>query len=65
LKKANINTIRDLVKMTEKELLGHKNFGRQSLESIKEALSALNLTLGMSSEELPPGGSGAKDADRG
>ncbi len=65
LKKANINTIRDLVKMTEKELLGHKNFGRQSLESIKEALSALNLTLGMNSEELPPGESGEKDADRG
>jgi DNA-directed RNA polymerase subunit alpha len=47
LKNANIKTIADLVQKTEQEMLRTKNFGRKSLNEIKEILHAMGLRFGM------------------
>ena len=47
LKNANIQTIGDLVQKTEAEMLRTKNFGRKSLNEIKEILGNLGLGFGM------------------
>lgn len=47
LKNANIQTIGDLVQKTEAEMLRTKNFGRKSLNEIKEILAGLGLSFGM------------------
>ena len=47
LKNANIQTISDLVQKTEAEMLRTKNFGRKSLNEIKEILAGLGLSFGM------------------
>ena len=47
LKNANIKTIADLVQKTEQEMLRTKNFGRKSLNEIKEILQGMGLRLGM------------------
>jgi DNA-directed RNA polymerase subunit alpha len=47
LKNANIQTISDLVQKTEAEMLRTKNFGRKSLNEIKEILASMNLSFGM------------------
>jgi DNA-directed RNA polymerase subunit alpha len=47
LKNANIRTIRELVLKTEAEMLKTKNFGRKSLNEIKEILHTMGLGLGM------------------
>ena len=47
LKNASIRTIRELVQRTEPEMLKTKNFGRKSLNEIKEILSNMGLSLGM------------------
>ena len=47
LKNANIQTIGELVQKTEAEMLRTKNFGRKSLNEIKEILSNMGLSLGM------------------
>lgn len=47
LKNANIKTIADLVQKTEQEMLRTKNFGRKSLNEIKEILHVMGLRLGM------------------
>jgi DNA-directed RNA polymerase subunit alpha len=47
LKNANIATIGDLVQKTEAEMLRTKNFGRKSLNEIKEILQSLGLSFGM------------------
>ncbi len=51
LKNANITTIRELVQKTEPEMLKTKNFGRKSLNEIKEILAAMGLSLGMKFDE--------------
>ncbi len=51
LKKMNIRSLGDLLKITEAELLGYKNFGETSLEEIKAMLVAHNLRLGQALEE--------------
>jgi DNA-directed RNA polymerase subunit alpha len=51
LKNANISTIRELVQRSEQEMLKTKNFGRKSLNEIKEILTAMGLTLGMKFDE--------------
>ena len=51
LKNANISTIRELVQKTEPEMLKTKNFGRKSLNEIKEILATMGLTLGMKFDE--------------
>jgi len=47
LKNANIRTIGELVQKTEAEMLKTKNFGRKSLNEIKEILGTMGLSLGM------------------
>jgi DNA-directed RNA polymerase subunit alpha len=47
LKNANIKTIADLVQKTEQEMLRTKNFGRKSLNEIKEILHGMGLRFGM------------------
>ncbi len=47
LKNANIQTIGDLVQKSEAEMLRTKNFGRKSLNEIKEILGGLGLQFGM------------------
>lgn len=46
LKNADIRTIRELVQKTEQEMLKTKNFGRKSLNEIKEIMTAMGLRLG-------------------
>ncbi|NNG01039.1 MAG: DNA-directed RNA polymerase subunit alpha [Desulfobacteraceae bacterium] len=50
LKNAEINKIYQLVQKTEAEMLKTKNFGRKSLNEIKEVLSEMGLSLGMKIE---------------
>jgi DNA-directed RNA polymerase subunit alpha len=47
LKNANIHSLRDLVRKSEKEMLETKNFGRKSLEEVQELLADHGLRLGM------------------
>ena len=54
LKNANIKYIGELVQRSEAEMLKTKNFGRKSLNEIKEILSEMDLTLGMKLENFPP-----------
>lgn len=71
LKNANIQTIGDLVQKTEAEMLRTKNFGRKSLNEIKEILSNLSLGFGMKfdsqgrliSQSGSPIASGSGDGD--
>jgi DNA-directed RNA polymerase subunit alpha len=51
LKNASIRSIRELVAKTENDLLKTKNFGRKSLNEIKEILSSMGLSLGMSVDQ--------------
>lgn len=51
LKNAEIRTIRELVQKSEAEMLKTKNFGRKSLNEIKEILSTMGLSLGMKLDE--------------
>jgi DNA-directed RNA polymerase subunit alpha len=66
LKNANIQTIGDLVQKTEAEMLRTKNFGRKSLNEIKEILGGLGLGFGMKIDASgrligPPAGSSSMD----
>ena len=54
LKNDNIVYIGDLVLKTESEMLRTPNFGRKSLNEIKEVLKIMNLELGMDIESWPP-----------
>src|SRR6266403_1112420 len=51
LKNANIQTIRELVQKSENEMLKTKNFGRKSLNEIKDILTKMGLSLGMKFDE--------------
>jgi DNA-directed RNA polymerase subunit alpha len=51
LKNANIQTIGELVCKSEAEMLKTKNFGRKSLNEIKEILNSMGLGLGMKIDE--------------
>jgi DNA-directed RNA polymerase subunit alpha len=51
LKNANIRTIRELVQKTEGDMLKTKNFGRKSLNEIKEILATMGLSLGMTLDQ--------------
>jgi DNA-directed RNA polymerase subunit alpha len=50
LNNANITTVGQLAMKTEQEMLKYRNFGKKSLNEIKEKLAALGLTLGMTFE---------------
>ena len=54
LKNDNIIYIGDLVQKTEPEMLRTPNFGRKSLNEIKEVLKIMSLELGMDVEGWPP-----------
>lgn len=55
LKKMNIETLGDLLRTTEADLLSYKNFGETSLMEIKRILESKGLRLGMALEEKPAG----------
>lgn len=59
LKKANVLTMHELVQLTEADLMNIRNFGKKSLNEVKDKLESLNLSLKASSERgelkiLPP-----------
>ncbi len=54
LKNADIKYIGELVQKSESEMLKTKNFGRKSLNEIKEMLTEMGLSLGMGLEDFPP-----------
>jgi DNA-directed RNA polymerase subunit alpha len=54
LMNADINQIWQMVRKTEAEMLKTKNFGRKSLNEIKEVLSEMELSLGMKLEGFTP-----------
>ncbi len=53
LQNANIRFLGELVQRTEAEMLKTKNFGRKSLNEIKEVLASMNLSLGTNLENFP------------
>ncbi len=53
LKNADIRNIGELVQKTEQEMLKTKNFGRKSLNEIKEILAEMGLSLGMKIDNFP------------
>jgi DNA-directed RNA polymerase subunit alpha len=64
LKNANITYIGELVQRTEAEMLKTKNFGRKSLNEIKQLLEEMELSLGMKIDEWEtPESASAKDED--
>jgi len=64
LKNANINYIGELVQRTEAEMLKTKNFGRKSLNEIKQLLEEMELSLGMKIDEWEqPEPASAKNED--
>lgn len=54
LKKMNLHTIGDLLRTSEAELLGYKNFGETSLNEIKALLGQKGLRLGQAADEAKP-----------
>ena len=54
LRNANIRHIGELVQKTEAEMLKTKNFGRKSLNEIKQLLSEMDLSLGMQLDGWEP-----------
>jgi DNA-directed RNA polymerase subunit alpha len=65
LKNSNIRHIYELVEKTEAEMLKTKNFGRKSLNEIKEILATMGLSLGMKLEGLPVGEAARRKAAKG
>ncbi|MEI6125379.1 MAG: DNA-directed RNA polymerase subunit alpha [Pseudomonadota bacterium] len=63
LRNANIRYIYELVMRTEPEMLKTKNFGRKSLNEIKEILTEMGLTLGMKLDGFEPPSKTNEDAD--
>jgi len=55
LKNSSIRYIHELVQRSEAEMLKTKNFGRKSLNEIKEILTGMGLSLGMKLDGLPLG----------
>jgi DNA-directed RNA polymerase subunit alpha len=65
LKKANIQTIADLVQTTEDELMNIRNFGRKSLLEVRDKLSQFGLTLAGGTLEAGEGPAEDEDEDAG
>ena len=51
LNNANITTVGELAQKTEAEMLKYRNFGKKSLNEIKQKLVELGLSLGMTFDE--------------
>ncbi len=64
LKNSNIRYIYELVQKTEAEMLKTKNFGRKSLNEIKEILTGMGLTLGMKLDGIPLGEPSGKRGEK-
>lgn len=64
LETANIKTIRELVTKEEKDMLEYKNFGRTSLNEIKEQLANMGLALGMDPDDMDDADIGEDDMRR-
>lgn len=64
LKNANIKHIWELVQKTEAEMLKTKNFGRKSLNEIKEILNEMGLSLGMKLENFLPAMEKEREAEK-
>ncbi len=65
LKNADIRTIRDLIKRSERDMLHTKNFGKKSLNEIKDLLHGMGLDFGMDFDEQgnPIPGTGGRDLE--
>ena len=63
LKNAEVRTIRELIRRTEKDMLSTKNFGKKSLNEIKDMLHGMGLDFGMDFDEQgnPIPGSGGRE----
>jgi DNA-directed RNA polymerase subunit alpha len=63
LKNADIRSIRDLIRRTERDMLNTKNFGKKSLTEIKDMLHGMGLDFGMDFDEQgnPIPGSGGRE----
>ena len=59
LKKMNVRTLGDLLRVSEQELLAHKNFGETSLNEIKGLLNARALRLGQQGDPTAAAGAAA------
>ena len=64
LETANIKTIRELVTKEEKDMLEYKNFGRTSLNEIKDQLANMGLTLGMDPDDMDDADIGEGDMEQ-
>jgi len=64
LKNANIRYIGELVQKSEAEMLKTKNFGRKSLNEIKDILGEMGLSLGMKLDGWPPAGWNPNEAPK-
>jgi DNA-directed RNA polymerase subunit alpha len=65
LKNSNIRYIYELVQKTEAEMLKTKNFGRKSLNEIKEILAGMGLSLGMKLDGFPVGELAGRRGEKG
>lgn len=65
LKNADIRSIRDLIRRSERDMLGTKNFGKKSLTEIKDLLHGMGLDFGMDFDDQgnPIPGSGGRDIE--
>jgi DNA-directed RNA polymerase alpha subunit len=63
LESAKINTVRDLVKKTDSELLKVRSFGKTSLREVKRRLADMGLSLGMDLDAPAPAATMADDDD--
>ncbi len=65
LKNADIRSIRDLIKRSERDMLHTKNFGKKSLNEIKDLLHGMGLDFGMDFDEQgnPIPGTGGRDLE--
>ena len=63
LKKMNIETLGDLLRVREPDLLAHKNFGETSLSELKSLLATKGLRLGQFAEDGGATATGGMDAD--
>lgn len=64
LKNSNVRYIYELVQKTEAEMLKTKNFGRKSLNEIKEILAGMGLALGMKLDGFPVGEPSGKRSEK-
>ena len=65
LKRANINTVEDLISKTEDEMMKVRNLGRKSLEEVINKLAMMGLSLASDDSRKPPAAGWTKGQSRG